>query len=318
MTARPVCALPTDCLAALAVEYRLRPQDLSESMSTTISKVSVHGGHSGQYCLHARNTLDEVVQAYIAEGYSWVGITEHMPPLDDSRRYPDEAEQGVSAAQLKAQFRAYFAEVRQLQTRYADRIRLVAAFETETYHGSAAFVRELIDETRPDYIVGSVHHVGGIGIDVNRELYEEARAWAGSLEQLYCRYFDLQLAMMQELKPSVIGHFDLIRIFDDDYLDTLALPSVWSRVERNLGFIAEQGFVLDFNLRGFDKAFEQYPSLPVLKLALQLGIAIVPGDDSHGVASVGRNYQRGVELLQSLGHDCRWQLPLLYPWAESA
>jgi len=286
-------------------------------MSTAISKVSVHGGHSGQYCLHARNTLEEVVQAYIAEGYRWVGITEHMPPLDDSRRYPDEAEQGISAAALKAQFRRYFAEVRQLQARYADRIRLFAAFETETYHGSASFVRELIDETRPDYIVGSVHHVDGIGIDVNRELYEEARISAGSMEQLYCRYFDLQLAMMQALKPSVIGHFDLIRIFDDDYLNTLVLPSVWSRVERNLGFIAEQGFVLDFNLRGFDKALEQYPSLPVLKLALQLGIAVVPGDDSHGVASVGRNYQRGVDLLQSLGHDCRWQLPLLYSWAES-
>ena len=45
--------------------------------------------------------------------------------------------------------------------------------------------------------------------------------------------------------------------------------SSWSRVERNLAYIAEQGFILDFNLRGFDKAIEQYPSLPVLKLALQ-------------------------------------------------
>lgn len=283
-------------------------------MSNAIQKVSVHGGHSGQFCHHAKNSLEEVVNAYIAAGYSWVGITEHMPPVNDAMRYPDEADSGISASKLQQQFRQYFAEVRELQRKYADRIKLYAAFETETYHGSASYVRELIATTQPDYIVGSVHHVGGIGIDVDRELYEEAKHKAGSLEHLYCQYFDLQYAMLQDLKPSVVGHFDLIRIFDHDYLETLELPAVWSRIERNLAYIAEQGFILDFNLRGFDKAIEQYPSVPVLKLALQLGVSIVPGDDSHGVSSVGRNYERGLEVLKSLGHNCQWQQPMLFDW----
>jgi histidinol-phosphatase (PHP family) len=283
-------------------------------MSSAIEKVSVHGGHSGQYCQHAKNSLEEVVQAYIAQDYRWVGITEHMPPINDSLRYPDEAEAGLSATSLKTRFAHYFQEVRALQHKYADQIQLYAAFETETYHGSASYVRELIAASKPDYIVGSVHHVGGIGIDYSREHFEEARVKAGSLEHLYCQYFDLQYAMLHELKPSVVGHLDLIRKFDDDYLNTLELPAVWSRVERNLSYIAEQGFILDFNLRGFDKTTEQYPSLPVLKLALQLGIAVVPGDDSHGVSSVGRNFERGIELLQSLGHACQWQKPMLFDW----
>jgi histidinol-phosphatase (PHP family) len=283
-------------------------------VSSTIQKVSVHGGHSGQYCHHAKNTLAEVVNAYIAAGYSWAGITEHMPPLNDSVRYPDEAASGLGADQLQRQFQQYFAEIKALQTHYAGQIKLYAAFETETYPGSIAYVRELIATTKPDYIVGSVHHVGSIGIDVNRELYTAAQNRAGSLEQLYCQYFDLQLSMLQELKPAVVGHFDLIRIFDEDYLQTLQLPAVWSRVERNLVYIAEQGFILDFNLRGFDKATEQYPSLPVLRRAVQLGIAVVPGDDSHGINSVGRNYERGIEVLQSLGHPCQWQSPKLFEW----
>ena len=279
-----------------------------------VQKVSVHGGHSGQYCHHAKNSLEEVVQAYIAAGYSWAGITEHMPPLNDSMRYPDEAESNISTEHLQHQFLRYFAEVRNLQKKYADRIRLFAAFETETYHGSASYVHKLVKATKPDYIVGSVHHVGSIGIDVNRELYEEAKHKAGSTEHLYNQYFDLQYAMLQDLKPAVVGHFDLIRIFDDDYLDTLELPAVWSRIERNLGYIAEQGFILDFNLRGFDKAIEQYPSVAVLKLALQLGIAVVPGDDSHGISSVGRNYERGIDVLRSLGHNCQWPEPMLFEW----
>lgn len=279
---------------------------------TSIARVSVHGGHSGQFCHHAKDSLDAVVQAYIAAGFVWAGITEHMPPLDDSKRYPDEAESNISATTLREQFNRYFAECRRLQAQYAGKIRLFTAFETETYPGSSAFVKQLIADTRPDYVVGSVHHVGGIGIDVNAPLYEEALKKAGSLEALYCQYFDAQYAMLQDLLPAVVGHFDLIRIFDRDYLNTLKLPTVWTRIERNLGFVAKQGLILDFNLRGFDKAIEQYPSMPVLKKALELGASIVPGDDSHGVNSVGRNYDKGVALLAELGHPCRWAEPRLF------
>jgi len=277
-------------------------------------RVSVHGGHSGQFCHHAKDTLDAVVQAYIAAGFNWVGITEHMPPQSDAWRYPDEAASGISATTLQNQFKQYFAECRRLRELYKDRIRLFCAFETETYPGSTPLVRELIAQTRPDYIVGSVHHVGGIGIDVNQDLYHAATAKAGGPEALYCAYFDAQYDMLQDLRPAVVGHFDLIRIFDPAYLETLKLPAVWTRIERNLAYCAHNHLILDFNLRGFDKSVEQYPSLPVLRRALELGASIVPGDDSHGVTSVGRNYDRGIALLQELGHDCRWREPKVYAW----
>lgn len=280
-------------------------------MNDSIHKVSVHGGHSGQFCHHARDSLAAVVDAYIAAGYSWVGITEHMPPLDDSRRYPDEAASALSAASLQAQFRDYFAECRRLQRLHAGRIRLFTAFETENYPGSVSYVRELIRETRPDYIVGSLHHVGGIGIDYDRAEYQRAVQAAGSVEQLYCDYFDDQFAMLEALQPAVVGHFDLIRIFDPGYVDTLQREPVRRRVTRNLQLIAELGLIMDFNLRGFDKSTEQYPSLPVLREALALGVCVVPGDDSHGVSSVGRNWERGVAILRELGHDCRWREPAL-------
>lgn len=279
--------------------------------TTSIQKVSVHGGHSGQFCHHARDTLEDVVLAYIKAGFSWVGITEHMPPLDDSRRYPDEAASELSAAGLQAQFRRYFAECRRLQEKYAGQIRLFTAFETENYPGSTSFVQELIRETQPDYIVGSVHHVGGIGIDYNAEHYRQAVQAAGSVAQLYCDYFDDQFAMLEALQPAVVGHFDLIRIFDPDYLHTLQHGDVQRRITRNLQLIADLGLIMDYNLRGFDKSLEQYPSLPVLQQALKTGVTVVPGDDSHGVNSVGRHWDKGVAILRELGHDCRWRQPRL-------
>lgn len=234
-----------------------------------------------------------------------------MPPLNDSMRYPDEAEDGLGADFLQERFIDYFAECRHLQKSYAEQIRLFTAFETETYPGSLDYVRQLIGATKPDYVVGSVHHVCGIGIDVSPALYEQAAAAAGGLEALYLGYFDAQYAMIEELQPAVVGHFDLIRIFDGQYPETLQRPVVAARIERNLEQIAKRDLIMDFNLRGFDKTGEPYPSMPVLKQALGLGICVVPGDDSHGSGSVGRHYDRGIDILRELGHDCQWREPLV-------
>jgi len=278
---------------------------------SSAAKVSVHGGHSGQFCQHAQDDLESIIQAYIEQGFTWVGITEHIPPLSDKMRYPDEAEAGLSAKFLQQRFVEYFQLGRQLQQKYANQIELLLAFEIETYSGAKDYVHDLINQFQPDYLVGSLHHVNGIGIDYNKDFYQQALSNAGSMKQLYCDYFDSQYSMLEEFCPAVVAHFDLIRTFDPDYLSTLSDSSVIEKIERNLVFIAENKLIMDFNLRGFDKGQEQYPSLSILKKALAKGIAVVPGDDSHGVKSVGRNYDKGLTVLSNLGASLEWEKPVL-------
>lgn len=274
-----------------------------------IQKVSVHGGHSGQFCQHARDSLEAVVQAYIAQGFTWVGITEHMPPAVDAFRYPDEAEAGLSAILLQERFIHYFDEVRRLRDKYAGQITLYCSFETEMYEGALPFIGQLADRCRPDYLVGSVHHVRGIGIDYNAQDFARAAECCGGMEALYCEYFDAQFELLQALAPAVVGHFDLIRKFDPDYRETLALPAVCERINRNLDFIADKGLILDFNLRGYSRSTEPYPSLAILKQAAARDISVVPGDDSHGVASVGLHWDEGLAVLASCGIGTDWKLP---------
>lgn len=280
-----------------------------EKIIRDTAKVSVHGGHSGQFCQHAKDNLESIVQAYIEQGFKWVGITEHVPPISDKMRYPDEAEAGLSAEFLQERFIEYFQLGRDLQQKYADQIELLIAFEIETYPGAKDYVYELIKQFQPDYLVGSLHHVNGIGIDYNKDYYQQALAESGNMTQLYCDYFDSQFSMLEEFCPAVVAHFDLIRAFDPGYLTTLSDPAVAEKVERNLKFIAENNLIMDFNLRGFDKGLEQYPSLSILKKAMAKGIALVPGDDSHGINSVGRNYDKGLAVLANLGASLVWQKP---------
>ena len=272
---------------------------------------SVHGGHSGQFCGHAANTLEEIVQAYIASGYPWVGITEHMPPVSDAYRYPEEVAAGLDAGMLRARFADYMATGRRLQARYAADIRLFVGFETEDYPGSRDLVRELIAEFSPDYVVGSLHHVDGIPFDLNRQCYTRAADHCGGMDGLYFRYFDQQYEMLRQLKPRVVGHLDIIRIFDADYRRRLTRPSIWERVLRNLALVKELDLILDFNLRPLSRGeAEPYLCAPILEAAVDLEIDIVPGDDSHGVKDIGTTMQTGIRILQAADLRMEWRKPL--------
>ena len=274
-----------------------------------MNRVSVHGGHSAEFG-DGLDTLEEIVQEYARQGFEWVGITEHAPPSSDAYLFPGDIEAGRTAEKARTRFARYIDTCRELQRRYEGEIDLYVGFETEYYPGYEPFLAELLEDFAPDYIVGSLHHVEEIPIDLDRERYGEASAAAGGAAGLYCRYFDRQLDLITRFRPAVVGHFDLIRIFDPDYPTTLAHPDVRSRVHRNLEAIRDLDLILDYNVRAYDKGMDEpYVSRPILERALELGIAVVPGDDSHGVATVGRHIDRGSELLAGAGFDTDWRRP---------
>jgi histidinol-phosphatase (PHP family) len=270
--------------------------------------ISLHGGHSGEFCQHAVDTLEEIVCAYIAKGFAWVGITEHMPPVNDGFLFPDEREAGLTAHEMMRRFDRYMTACRRLQEKYALQIDILVGFETENYSNTIPFIKELINTYRPDYIVGSVHHVGNINFDFDLLHYQQAVKAAGSIDDLYIRYFDAQHELITTLKPPVVGHFDLIRMFDAGYAERLFKPEIEKRIDRNLSAIKKFGLVLDLNVRAFQKgAREPYVSQSILSKALDMKIPVVPGDDSHGVDTVGNYIKEGIHLLETMGFNTRWQ-----------
>lgn len=272
--------------------------------------VSVHGGHSGDYCQHARDSLDDIVKAYHDRNFAWVGITEHMPPASDAFLYPDERAAGLTARAMLERFARYMAHCRNLQTAYRGRMTIFAGMETEAYHGAVDFAIQLRDRFHPDYVVGSVHHVADIPIDMNPSEYAMAATACGGIVDLYTAYFDLQYDMIRTLRPSVVGHFDLIRIFDSDYLSRLKISAVWERICRNLEAVESLGLMLDLNVRALLKgASEPYICRPILEKVRKMAIPVAPGDDSHSMDTVGRHVADGIRYLQSLGFSTAWTPP---------
>jgi len=274
-------------------------------------QVSVHGGHSGQFCNHAQDTLEEIIKTYIEHGFFWVGITEHIPPVSDDFLYEEEIKAGLDAEKMYTRFGQYISTCRELQRKYANQLEIFVGFETEFYSNTEPFIQKLIAEFKPDYIVGSLHHVNDMSFDLSKEQYLEVAAQMGGLEALYYRYFDQQYEMINTLKPQVIGHFDYIRLFDSEYQQRLRQSDIVERIRRNLRRIKELNLILDFNVSPFRKgAGEPNPTKSILLEARELGIPVVPGDDSHAISQVGLNIDKGIAILQELGLNIQWVKPI--------
>ena len=49
-----------------------------------------HHSHSGQFCRHAKGTLEEVVLEAIRRGFQTYGLSEHAPRYSLDHLYPEE------------------------------------------------------------------------------------------------------------------------------------------------------------------------------------------------------------------------------------
>ena len=49
-----------------------------------------HHSHSGQFCGHAQDTLEEVLQSAMEKKMQTLAFTEHMPRDQDADLYPEE------------------------------------------------------------------------------------------------------------------------------------------------------------------------------------------------------------------------------------
>lgn len=274
--------------------------------------VSVHGGHSGTFCSHAVDTLEQVVARYIELGFEWICLTEHMPTENLAHLPAEEARAGFDIISLQDRFERYFEEARRLRDLHRERIEILVGFETEAYSGYQDEVAKLVARFNPDMIVGSVHHVHDVLFDGSAQEYRRAAELSGGIEALYCDYFDAQLELIETFEPAVVGHFDLIRIHDTNYFERWEVPEIRDRALRNLARIKELGLILDLNVSALAKGEpETYLSAPWLEVAIQEGVAIVPGDDSHGVASVGRNVKDGINRLVARDGSTNWRKPVI-------
>ncbi|MDR0906013.1 MAG: PHP domain-containing protein, partial [Oscillospiraceae bacterium] len=144
------------------------------------------------------NSCEEMITAAIANGYRAFGISEHShtsAPNDSGNLTPESMPK-------------YFAEMRALREKYADKIELFIGIEQDALGD--------LPTDGADYVVGSTHFVRpngeyrfvDYGTDGQRETVENF--YGGDWYAFAEDYFRLEAQVANITKCNIVGHFDLI------------------------------------------------------------------------------------------------------------
>ncbi|ACL69904.1 histidinol-phosphatase HisJ family protein [Halothermothrix orenii] len=156
-------------------------------------------------------------------------------------------------------------------------------------------IKKIIKEYPLDYTIGSVHRIGDWEVDhpVYIEEYHKR-----DLITVYKQYFELVKEAASSGLFNIIGHIDLIKIFN------IIPPGInmLEMVEPALEVIKKRGLAIEINTNGLNKPVNEiYPSLSIIKRIVKMGIPLTLGSDAHGPKRVGENLKLMGNLLLKNG-----------------
>jgi len=239
-------------------------------------------------CNHAIGTVREYAAAAVRLGLSEIGLSDHspMPGGFDKEWRMDHSEMPD-----------YLAEVEQVREQFAGRLAVRIGLEADFHPGTEDYVREMIDSYDWDYVMGSVHYIGGWGFDNEDNLDQ----WRGrDVEDSYRAYFDLVAQSAASGMFDIIGHPDLIKKFC--HRPPLGSARVADAEEAMLQAVKQAGCALEISSAGLRKPVgEVYPHGRILARAIELDIPFAFGSDAHAPGEVGHGMDACLAMLEACG-----------------
>jgi histidinol-phosphatase (PHP family) len=182
---------------------------------------------------------------------------------------------------------------------FVRRTPLRLGIECDFVPGAEERTEAMLAEREFDYVVGSVHFVGEGDSAVDHEGFD---VWAGGgdADEIWRRYFEALAACARSRLFDVLAHPDLVKVWGS----ARPLPERDPRAfyEPAVEAIAESGIAVEVSTAGLRKpAAEIYPARGFAELCVEAGAAFALSSDAHLPEQVGFEYDRAVELLDSLG-----------------
>ncbi|MBW3607549.1 MAG: histidinol-phosphatase HisJ family protein [Actinobacteria bacterium] len=156
----------------------------------------------------------------------------------------------------------------------------------------------LLDTHGWDYVVGSVHFVGEHAVD--HDGYEIWDHRSQRPDELWRRYFVTLGEAARSGLFDILAHPDLVKMWGA----RRPVPEGDLRrfYELAMDGIGESQIAVEVSTAGLRKPVgELYPAPAFLEMCLEAGCPVALSSDAHVPGDVGRDYDRALELLESLG-----------------
>ena len=216
------------------------------------------------------NTMEEMVIAAIEKKMTAIGFSDHSYTFFD-RSYC------IGADNIPR----YFREAARLREKYGDKIHIFPGVEQDFYSRRS---------TKPyDYAIGSVHYlkVGDryFPVDESPEDFATMIAAFGGDAYAACEaYFKTVKRYAKRRDIKLIGHFDLISVFNGDgtFFDEQNARYLASAKDAARALVAA-GKIFEINTRAYYKGRrrEPYPSSAIRDFIDSIGGRFILSSDSH-------------------------------------
>jgi histidinol-phosphatase (PHP family) len=224
---------------------------------------------------HTASAIEPFVETARRRDVDEIGFTEHVYYFEQTREIWDRPYQ---IERCHFDLDAYCDAV--LEAKRAG-LPVKLGIEVDYVGERQGRLMELLAPYPWDYLLGSVHWIGGEAVD------SQPGIWAThSVEDVWARYF----GALAELAPHVdaLAHPDLPKIFGD-------------RPERPERFYPKlEGVALEISTAGLRKPVgELYPDYALLRA--NRGIGITLASDAHDPDLVGMDFDQALELAEDAG-----------------
>lgn len=247
-----------------------------------------------------KNTPEEMLAAAYAAGYSHFAITDHIyvPGSEEWTLSPDKQEE-------------YIERINALKETYKGKMKVYLGIEADWFRevGASVTTYPQIKDSL-DMTVGSVHaflHKNKMYLlDEDRGKFEQclSEMFGGNAVCMVKEYFSCIEAMLEDIRPDLIGHIDMIRIYNiaDRYfsVDTDELCCAMELLARAL---KRNNTVTELNMGGDYRQGSgiYYPSDTFLAILKKEGVGITVGLDAHSVDMVDSYYDKTLEIIKRAG-----------------
>ncbi|RAX52247.1 histidinol phosphate phosphatase [Helicobacter sp. 16-1353] len=236
-------------------------------------------------CKHADGECEEYIQAAIVCGIDIFGFADHAPMKFDERYRMDIDE-----------VESYIDEVSHLREIYKDKIDIRVGFEVDYIHKKEYLIEPKVLNSDVDYLIGSVHFLNNWGFD-NEEflgVYKNV-----DINKIWIEYLDSIANMAQSGYFDIVGHFDLLKIFNNKPHKELQ-----KYIINALESIKDNNMVIEINTAGLRKMIKEiYPSYDILQLVHKMEIPITFSSDAHNPTQVGFMKDSALNLAKKIGFN---------------
>lgn len=222
------------------------------------------------YC-DGKSTPREIAEEAVSLGMTRLGFSGHGYTWFDE-----------SYCMSKAGADAYISEIAALKEEYSGRIAILCGVEQDYYSDEPT--------DRYDYVIGSVHYLRLKGkyvpIDKSREILMCAAReyFGGDIIALAEEYYRTVSDVVRKTHADIIGHFDLITLFNEgealfDERDPRYIRAWRSATDSLLTY----NVPFEINTGAISRGYKSspYPSYDIVRYLKEKGARLILSSDSH-------------------------------------